>query len=71
MVTSGRPRSNQLRACSHARPSTQLPIVTIWPESSATGMKSAGGTDPRVGWVQRSSASAPMIAPVLKLIFGW
>ena len=36
------------------------PISTISPLSSASGMKSLGGTKPRVGWIQRASASKPV-----------
>ena len=39
------------------RGSTQPPIGTISPVSSAIGMKSAGEISPRVGWFQRISAS--------------
>jgi hypothetical protein len=39
-------------------------IGTITPFSSATGMNSAGGTSPRCGWFQRSSASHPVTSPV-------
>ena len=67
MVVSGRPASTQARACLHASRSTQLPIGRIRPQSSATGMNCAGETGPRVGCVQRSSASAPVIAPVLQI----
>ncbi len=38
--------------------STQRPIRPITPDSSATGMNSAGEISPRVGWLHRSSASA-------------
>ena len=34
------------------------------------GMKCAGGTGPRMGCVQRSRASAPVIVPVARLILG-
>ncbi len=34
------------------------------PDTSAIGMKVAGEMSPRIGWRQRSSASAPTIAPV-------
>jgi len=39
-------------------------MPTISPLSSAIGMNSLGGTDPRNGWRQRSSASNPTISPV-------
>jgi hypothetical protein len=66
----GKPAATHAWACLHASRTTQAPIGTIRPESSATGINCAGGTDPRVGCVQRSSASAPVIARVVRLIFG-
>ena len=50
---------------------TQRPSGRISPLSSATGMKVAGGTDPRTGCVQRSSASKPRIAPFPQVMIGW
>ncbi|MNL48978.1 hypothetical protein D3C87_1718790 [compost metagenome] len=44
-------------ACSKA----SRPSFSIWPERSASGTNSSGVTMPRVGWVQRISASAPAI----------
>ena len=44
--------------------STQRPIGTIRPVSSASGMNCVGGTRPRSGWCQRSSASTPETAAV-------
>ena len=52
-----RPASRQSRICRHAAWITQRPIGTIRPRSSASGMNSIGGTRPRVGCCQRSSAS--------------
>ncbi len=46
------------RACAHACSSTQRPMGTIIPVSSATSMKSTGITRPRVGCAQRSRASS-------------
>ncbi|MCY1511962.1 hypothetical protein D9M68_464060 [compost metagenome] len=43
-----------------ASPSTQSPTCTTRPSSSSTGMKSPGGTSPRLGWRQRSRASTPV-----------
>ena len=43
----------------HASPSTQRPIGRIEPCSSAISMKSPGGTRPRSGCCQRTSASTP------------
>ena len=39
----------------------------IRPVSSATGMNTDGGTLPRTGWVQRSSASQVVTRPVLQV----
>jgi hypothetical protein len=44
---------------------------TIMPLLSATGMKSAGETTPRLGCCHRSSASAPDSRPVLRSTIGW
>ena len=38
----------------------QSPICLIKPVCSAIGMNSAGGTMPRIGWFQRTSASNPL-----------
>ena len=50
---------------------TQLPSVPIRPKRSASGMNSPGSTMPRVGWFQRSSASAAVTLPLRASIFGW
>jgi len=44
---------------------------TMRPLSSASGTKSLGGTNPRSGWSQRSSASAATTAPVVSETTGW
>jgi hypothetical protein len=49
----------QVAASAQAVASTQLPIGTIMPFCSASGMKSAGETRPRIGWFHRNSASQP------------
>ena len=49
--------------CAQACFSTQRPIGTISPVSSASGMNCIGGSTPSSGWVQRSSASTPVICP--------
>ena len=46
---------------------TQRPIGTIRPVSSASGMKASGGTRPRVGCCQRTSASNPTISVALEV----
>ncbi len=51
--------------------STQLPISTMRPISSAIGMNSAGETMPRSGCGQRNSASQVEIRLVRKLKSGW
>jgi len=40
-------------------------------EMLTSGMKSAGDRRPRVGWRQRTSASAPSSLPSLSRICGW
>jgi len=40
------------------------------PVCSANGMKAIGGTSPRVGCCQRTSASAPHTAPLAMAILG-
>jgi len=52
-------------ASRHAVLRTHSPICRMAPFSSATGMKTSGGTSPRCGWRQRISASNPMTSPVL------
>ena len=41
------------------------------PQSSAMPMKLSGYTSPCSGWFQRTSASMPTSAPVLRSTFGW
>ena len=43
--------------------------VTSWmrPDCSASGMKTVGGSTPRVGCTQRMSASSPTVRPVVQL----
>ena len=71
MHTGGRPSRCQATFCAQAVCSTQLPIGTIRPVSSATGMNLAGATVPRSGCRQRSSASTPVISFVLRSSFAW
>ena len=61
----------QAGACAPAVRSTQAPIGTISPVSSADGMKSFGGTRPRSGCRQRSSASTPTVRPLPSCTCGW
>ena len=63
--------SGQVAAARHASSITHSPIDGISPLSSATGMKTLGGTSPRCGWFQRISASKPISFCVLALISGW
>ena len=53
----------QRQLSSNARRITCMPSASINPHSSANGMKKLGGTAPRIGCVQRASASTPIIAP--------
>ena len=55
----------------HDSRSTQVPIGTISPLSSATGMNSSGGTIRSPGGRQRSSASTPTIRSSASRISGW
>ena len=64
---SGRARCCQCAVCRHAVSSTHAPIGTMSPVSSASAMNSAGGSSPRSGWFQRTSASKPMTRPVAQL----
>ena len=63
LIVSGRSARHAAPGCALAwrQPSrsTQRPIGTIRPISSASGMNSSGPTRPRSGWRQRSSASTP------------
>ena len=69
-VTSS-PSARHAAACRQASRSTQAPSGTISPLASATGTNSPGATGPRSGWVQRSSASTPVIPPVRRSSCGW
>ena len=53
--------------CRQASRSTNRPMGTIRPVCSASGMKSSGGTSPRSGCCQRTSASTPASRPVAEL----
>ena len=61
----------QRRSSRHASRRTHAPSAAIRPLASASGMKSNGGTTPRSGWCQRTSASTPRISPVARSIWGW
>ena len=54
-----------------AASSTHWPKGSMSPVSSAIGMNAAGGTRPRVGWFQRTSASMPVGRPVMVSTRGW
>ena len=64
-------------AADHAAPwatasrSTQRPMSVMTPDSSASGMNSTGGTRPRSGWFQRTSASKPVVRPSVTRTVGW
>ena len=70
-VTAPRPSPGHPTASRQARWSTHSPSGTISPVSSATGMKAAGGTGPRTGWVQRISASSPVTRSPSRSTSGW
>ena len=59
--------SGQVAAARQASSITHSPMAGIRPLSSATGMKTLGGTKPRCGWFQRISASKPISFWVLAL----
>ena len=63
--------SAQRLASVHAIARTRSPRASISPVSSATAMKTSGATLPALGWVQRASASTPMIAPSPSDTIGW
>ena len=65
------PASRHRRAWAQASRSTQSPISTIRPLFSASGMNSSGGTKPRVGCDQRSSASTASTRRSLSARRGW
>ena len=65
------PSSIQRRVATHACCSTQSPIGTMTPVSSATGMKSAASIRPLVGWFQRTSASAASARSETAEKIGW
>jgi hypothetical protein len=69
--TGRKPRRCHAMFCAHASFSTQRPIGTISPVSSASGMNCIGDTMPKSGCIQRSSASTPVICPVSVSTFGW
>ena len=54
-----------------ASSSTNSPIGTISPVSSASGMNSPGATTPRSGCRQRTSASAATTSPSARRAIGW
>jgi hypothetical protein len=70
IVTGRRPRRCQTMFCAQASLSTQRPIGTIKPVSSASGMNCPGDTVPSSGWIQRSSASTPVIWPLAMSTLG-
>ena len=66
-----RPSSPQALACAITASTTQSPIGSIRPLSSAAGMKSPGGIIPRSGSFQRSSASTATASPLATSQTGW
>jgi hypothetical protein len=51
--------------------STHVPIPTMSPVSSASGMNSTGGMSPRVAWSQRTRASNPVVRRSVRRTVGW
>ena len=66
----GRPSAIHCAPWRQASRSTQAPIGTIRPVSSANGTKRSGEIIPRQGCTQRNNASTPTIPPDLKLTWG-
>ncbi len=66
----GSPCCRQAMCCAHTVFSTQLPIGTMSPDSSAMGRKRRGGMIPKSGCDQRSRASAPVMVLDLRSNLG-
>src|SRR5471032_3345841 len=62
--------SRQRAASAQERRSTHSPSGRIRPVRSAMGTKVVGGNSPRVGCVQRTSASRPVTSPLARLTIG-
>ena len=65
------PRAHQSATWASAAPRTYRVIRCTSPVRSASGTNSSGGTSPRSGWRQRTSASVPSDGAVGRLTFGW
>ena len=70
-VSSPVPRACHSSICEQTRSSTQSPIGTMSPVSSAMGMKLDGMTQPRSGCAHRSRASTLVVVPSLMRTTGW
>ena len=71
-LSSGADRvARHLAAWRHAVSRTHRPSGMIRPVSSASGMNASGGTRPRVGCCQRTSASKPTISVLSSVTIGW
>jgi len=68
---SGVPSAAHLPHWRSVTASIQRVITRTKPVCSAYGMNSLGATMPRVGWLQRTSASAPITVRFARSIFGW
>ena len=71
MATSCRPWWRQRLRVAQASRSTHSPIGRIRPDSSASGMNTAGEISPSSCEFQRSSASTPVMRPSIRLRRGW
>ncbi len=71
MRCTARPSARQVLACRQAVRSTQVPIGSIRPVSSATGRNSALLTTPSSALLQRSTASIPETLAVRTSNCGW
>ena len=61
----------QSATCRHAFSRIWAPSRRIKPDSSASGMNSAGVTLPKTGWLHRANASKPEISPPSTVRIGW
>ncbi len=71
MLATGTPSRCHAASCAQAVSSTHASIAPIRPHSSASAMKRSGGTWPRVGSFQRTSASTPAQPLPSRCILGW
>ena len=66
-----KPASRHNAICRQASFSTQVPMASMTPVSSAIGMNLSGGIRPRSGWRQRIRASTPRTRFFVAQTCGW